>query len=269
MKGKAKTLIIAIIFLYLLIACSRVTKNEEPTESSICTETKVEEAEKDSAETKSENEPEEDTNESEVEEILIGAPRDNNYSVTPMEHTEMVANTPLNVHTGPGAEYERYAVLNFHQEVVVTGVAENGWYQIEHNGTLGYVNSELVSNDPTKTIVPEVKGGEEEVIIPLPIPEPVIIPDCAHRWRNGNVLQYSTCTTSGLVQQRCILCGTTNVGALPKSKNHKFEVVEKGDCIYPEKHKCLYCDEWYLGKYEDHIDKDRDKHCDICCVPIK
>lgn len=270
MKSRFKILTIVISAIMLLTACGN-----EPIEEVQVGDSVIETPTTDMAkEDKPNSEASKETENAKIEEVImeisdpiwIGAPKENDYVVEQIEPITMYANSSLNVRIGPGAEYERYAALNLEQEVIVTGIAENGWYEIEHNGTIGYVNPNYISEDKTKVILTE---DTDESKLPLPIPEPIVLPECEHYWKNGKVLQYATCSTSGLIEQKCTSCGIINIGTIKPKDRHDFELVEEGDCLTYDKHQCIYCGEWFYGEYGEHVDNDKDRYCDICCMATR
>lgn len=82
------------------------------------------------------------------------APADQGASdVTPMQSTVYAASPKgLNVRTGPSTEYGKLgSPLKYGQEITVTGITTNNWYQIQYSGSVGYVRADLVSSTPPAT----------------------------------------------------------------------------------------------------------------------
>lgn len=66
----------------------------------------------------------------------------------------MYASTGVNVRSGPGTDYDVQGALSVNDDVYVTGETENGWYQIEYYGDVGYVKGSYLSDDMVE-ITPE------------------------------------------------------------------------------------------------------------------
>ena len=72
----------------------------------------------------------------------------------------------LNVRSGPSSENDKIGSFNLNQEVTVTGKTSNGWYQVDYNGSNGYVASKYLSEQssvgatPTETPITEVATTE-------------------------------------------------------------------------------------------------------------
>ena len=86
------------------------------------------------------------------------------YKVTEMNMQGTIkTDSSLNVRSGPGKEYESIDKVSNDVVLKITGLADNGWYQVEIGGRTGYVSGQYVD---TVEIVQEeaAEPGEEEVI---------------------------------------------------------------------------------------------------------
>lgn len=76
----------------------------------------------------------------------------NGFSVEDLTDTPMYANQTVNVRKGPSEDYEQLGSLSWGEEVMVTGIASTGWYQIRYNDEVGYCSNNYIVNDkPVKT----------------------------------------------------------------------------------------------------------------------
>lgn len=72
------------------------------------------------------------------------------FDITPVQNTVYAASQKgLNVRSGPSTEYSKLGEpLRYGQEITVTGITNNNWYQIQYSGSVGYVRADLVSAIP-------------------------------------------------------------------------------------------------------------------------
>ena len=76
----------------------------------------------------------------------------NGFKVESMDAVVKYAKSSVNLRKGPGADYDKVGALSSAEEVTVTGVADNGWYQIAYSDGYAYVsNSYLVDEKPAST----------------------------------------------------------------------------------------------------------------------
>ena len=76
----------------------------------------------------------------------------NGFKVKSMDAVVKYAKSSVNLRKGPGADYDKVGALSSAEEVTVTGVADNGWYQIAYSDGFAYVsNSYLVDEKPAST----------------------------------------------------------------------------------------------------------------------
>ncbi|MCR4586857.1 MAG: SH3 domain-containing protein [Lachnospiraceae bacterium] len=72
------------------------------------------------------------------------------------------ANTGVNVRTGPGKDYYTLGSLKAGEEVYVTGITDNGWYEIKYKGETGYVYSDYLADaDLTDGSVAETQESKD------------------------------------------------------------------------------------------------------------
>ena len=71
------------------------------------------------------------------------------FTVEPYNPTKtMWATSEVNCRTGAGTSYQKVGSLKKHEEVKVTGVASNGWYEItKEDGTKIYVSNKYLSEE--------------------------------------------------------------------------------------------------------------------------
>ena len=100
------------------------------------------------------------------------AEEESDFKVTEMSAVKY-AKSSVNVRKGPSSDYEKIGMLSTNQEVVVTGQADTGWYQIELDGEVAYVsnnylvdekvvvnaNSETTDNEITENIGSDAGGS--------------------------------------------------------------------------------------------------------------
>ena len=85
------------------------------------------------------------------------------YSVTAFETpVTMYTNERVNVRSGAGTEYDRLTTLSWATALSVTGVTDNGWYQIEYAEDFAYVSAEYVQD--TQPSVPYVFVGDSRTV---------------------------------------------------------------------------------------------------------
>lgn len=71
----------------------------------------------------------------------------NGFRVEPVENQVKYAKSQVNVRKGPSSDYELTGVLSGGQEVTVTGVADNGWYQILLGDGYAYVSDRYLADE--------------------------------------------------------------------------------------------------------------------------
>lgn len=77
----------------------------------------------------------------------------NGFSVDTTITGNLYAKQAVNVRNGPSTDYEKLGSLTFAEEVIVTGMADTGWYQIMYLDDIGYVsNNYIVAEKPTATV---------------------------------------------------------------------------------------------------------------------
>ncbi|SFU78551.1 SGNH/GDSL hydrolase family protein [Butyrivibrio sp. INlla21] len=70
------------------------------------------------------------------------------FAVTKFETpVTMYVTETINVRDGAGTEYNPIGKLGWGNCVSVTGTTDNGWYEIDYNGTVAYIISNYVSQD--------------------------------------------------------------------------------------------------------------------------
>ena len=60
----------------------------------------------------------------------------------------------LNVRSGPGTEFDKIGLLELGEAVTRTGIGSNGWSRIIYNGETAYVHGDYVSTEPPATEPP-------------------------------------------------------------------------------------------------------------------
>lgn len=84
----------------------------------------------------------------------------NGFSVDTSITGSLYAKQSVNVRKGPSTDYEKLGGLGFAEEVTVTGMADNGWYQINFQGGTGYVsNNYIVTEKPVATVASSTGGS--------------------------------------------------------------------------------------------------------------
>ena len=84
----------------------------------------------------------------------------NGFSVEDLADTTMYAKQSVNVRKGPSADYEQLGSLSSGQEVIVTGIADSGWYRINYNDETGYCsNNYLQTEKPAPKAVASSNSG--------------------------------------------------------------------------------------------------------------
>ena len=104
-----------------------------------------------------ENIPQEETT-FEVQEQETKEPE---YNITQEEGT-LYANTSVNVRELPNANATRLGALSYGQEIQKTGVCDNGWTQVNFNGTTAYVNSKYLQDSKPEVITYNNDNNKEE-----------------------------------------------------------------------------------------------------------
>lgn len=81
----------------------------------------------------------------------------------------MYATAEVNIRSGASTEYEKTGSLSINEEVQVTG-SITGWYEVEINGTKGYVSDKYLSD--SKVEIPQVTQKTEQKQQPVNNEEP-------------------------------------------------------------------------------------------------
>ncbi len=80
----------------------------------------------------------------ETEEAVAGG----SYTVTPFDTwVQMYASDTVNVRAGAGTDYDRLGKVAWGTEITVTGVTDNGWYEVLFKDMLGYIRGDYVVAD--------------------------------------------------------------------------------------------------------------------------
>lgn len=100
------------------------------------------------------------------------------FSVEIISET-LYPNRTLNVRTGPSIDYNRIGSVYVNQEINVTGVTENGWYEIDYDGQKGYCSGYYLETSPVSVSVSEAPETDEHALITedlqTPTEEPTIV----------------------------------------------------------------------------------------------
>lgn len=88
--------------------------------------------------------------------------------ITPLDKI-MYASAEVNIRSGASTEYEKTGSLSINEEVQVTG-SITGWYEVEINGTKGYVSVKYLSD--SKVEIPQVTQKTEQKQQPVNNEEP-------------------------------------------------------------------------------------------------
>lgn len=88
--------------------------------------------------------------------------------ITPLDKI-MYASAEVNIRSGASTEYEKTGSLSINEEVQVTG-SITGWYEVEINGTKGYVSDKYLSD--SKVEIPQVTQKTEQKQQPVNNEEP-------------------------------------------------------------------------------------------------
>ena len=114
------------------------------------------------AETKSESEvstENETKNETEKETVITEAAE--GVNMLAVEEMEIQAVSPVNVRSGPGADFDKKGTLQVDQTVILTGICDNGWVQVLMNDETGYVSAKYVqASDESKNLEDILKEAE-------------------------------------------------------------------------------------------------------------
>lgn len=114
------------------------------------------------AETKSESEvstENETKNETEKETVITEAAE--GVNMLAVEEMEIQAVSPVNVRSGPGADFDKKGTLQVDQTVILTGICDNGWVQVLMNDETGYVSAQYVqASDESKNMEDILKEAE-------------------------------------------------------------------------------------------------------------
>lgn len=89
-------------------------------------------------------------------------------NITPLDKI-MYASAEVNIRSGASTEYEKTGSLSINEKVQVTGNII-GWYEVEINGTKGYVSDKYLSD--SKVEIPQVTQKTEQKQQPVNSEEP-------------------------------------------------------------------------------------------------
>lgn len=152
-RGTALSLCLA--FVLVLNACQKGTNAEgttagtEESGAAVSAEEATTRAETAEAETTPGETAPEETTEAET------TPEETAPAVVFSEVNETVYATTsqVNVRSGPGTDAEKVGMLNWNEELVRTGVGENGWSRVTYQGGTAYVYSEYLSTEKQERAV--------------------------------------------------------------------------------------------------------------------
>ena len=88
--------------------------------------------------------------------------------------TGKITTDSLNVRSGPGKDYDAIGKVYSSETVQITG-QDSGWYQIDYNGTEGFVSSKYVEMEEEISLIEE-KETNEETPSETPIDEEELTP---------------------------------------------------------------------------------------------
>lgn len=77
--------------------------------------------------------------------VPMQARAEEEYEVTQLSATAEIEAESLNVRSGPSQDYSVVGKAKAGETYEVTGQADTGWYQIDYNGTTGYVAEQYVT----------------------------------------------------------------------------------------------------------------------------
>lgn len=77
--------------------------------------------------------------------VPMQARAEEEYEVTQLSATAEIEAESLNVRSGPSQDYSVVGKAKAGETYQVTGQADTGWYQIDYNGTTGYVAEQYVT----------------------------------------------------------------------------------------------------------------------------
>lgn len=186
MKNKVITLLIMTSLVFSLVACGN-NKGKDEKEIS----TKIESTEEIIQEDESSFEIEDtteiseeviddvtDENTSEQDKVLSADQEDTSakpdYTISEVNET-LYATTAVNVRNYPGVEGDKIGSLEYSQSITRTGIVDNGWSQIDYNGSIAFVKSDYLTpekpqpkpepaNQNEQTSDNNASTSEEEVV---------------------------------------------------------------------------------------------------------
>lgn len=98
-------------------------------------------------------------NETEKETVITEAAE--GVNMLAVEEMEIQAVSPVNVRSGPGADFDKKGTLQVDQTVILTGICDNGWVQVLMNDETGYVSAKYVqASDESKNLEDILKEAE-------------------------------------------------------------------------------------------------------------
>ena len=70
------------------------------------------------------------------------------FTVTSYQESKtMYTSDRVNIRSGAGTDYDILDTISSRQTITVIGETNNGWYQVEYNGTTGYIVSDYVVSE--------------------------------------------------------------------------------------------------------------------------
>ena len=70
------------------------------------------------------------------------------FTVTSYQESKtMYTSDRVNIRSGAGTDYDIMTTISSRQTITVIGETNNGWYQVEYNGTTGYIMSDYVVSE--------------------------------------------------------------------------------------------------------------------------
>ncbi|MCI8514016.1 MAG: N-acetylmuramoyl-L-alanine amidase [Lachnospiraceae bacterium] len=151
-KKRIRVMLLCLAFLFLLAACGKEGKGTQSgsfadgqSQNAFCT-ISTEKPETESPETSESAQGETAPSEAETTPEAT-APPETESAYAEVNETVYATTSQVNVRKGPGTDAEKLGVLDWNEELLRTGVGENGWSRVTYRGETAYVYSEYLSTE--------------------------------------------------------------------------------------------------------------------------
>ena len=159
----------------------------------------------------------------------------------------------LNVRSGCSTDEAAIGVFYYGEPVTVTGAVtmngeDDGWYEVQYNGTAGYVSSGFLSETEPAAKAAENGQAEGSDKVQCEYCGQWFVPGDAYR---EHLLAHAN-TDLNAGKEQCQYCGEWFV---PGDAYREHLLAHANEDLYAGKEQCQYCGEWFVpdDAYREHL----------------